>query len=398
MAGVFKNDKSDIMIENNSNYSVLIIGIINHGHNQRLVKHLRSINPQARIDFLASSVNKVPRDVIDSLSHLYVAKQSGIKNSLLGPIIKLLSTISLLKSLKGSHYDVISIQSAHYYQLFYIKYIRKLTSCILLTPWGSDIYRIKGFQKVLSRRLFKACDMVTIANNKFGEDVKKRYNLSPSKTVCLDIGSDAIDYIIEMNDKVSQEQAKEKLGVSNSYVITCSYNGLLAHRHELIIDAIKAVRDKLPTNLVLFFPFTYCATEGYAERLKSKLDCYGLRYVFFEEYLSVEDLFLMRKSADMFVHIQPTDANSQSLQEYLLCGAKVVNGEWLRYKELEINETLPYFTVRSLESVDKDILRAFQSSPIDISKETIDYIKSYGWKAWIVKWDAFFKRARKLQQ
>ena len=365
-------------------YSVLFVGILNHGHNQRLVSHLREIRPNARVDFLASSVVDVPESVLASISNLYVAKHNN------NPFLKFINTLRLLKQIKSNKYDIVSIQSAHYYCYFYLRYLRKMSSVILLTPWGSDVYRSKGIKQVFVKKLFKSVDKVSIANNQFGEHVRTLYRLPIEKTVCLDIGSDAIDFICDNINNVSREDAKHYFNCSDKYIITCSYNGLTTHRHSYIINAINQIKNELPDNLVLFFPFTYCATKEYANDLKQQLKDYNLDYLFFEEYLSVKELFYLRRAADMFIHIQPTDANSQSLQEYLLCGAKVVNGEWLRYSELESDGKVPYFLVQSLESLNKDILYAYKSAPINVSTETIDYIKSYGWKAWIVKWDAFF--------
>ena len=52
----------------------------------------------------------------------------------------------------------------------------------------------------------------------------------------------------------------------------------------------------------------------------------------------------------MFIHIQPTDAASASLAEYLLADVQVINGKWLDYPHLE-KDGMPYHICNSLEEL-----------------------------------------------
>lgn len=377
----------------NTSYKVLIIGIITDKHIQRLICNLRNENPYAQIDFFATSMAKaVPDDVIRCINTFVLVnnRYSALSSFFIfKPVFKLFSTLRKLRSLENKKYDAINIHYPCMHHYLYMYSLRKMTDVILLTPWGSDVYRANSLQMFFLKRLYMKADKVCCTDNRFGKDVKRIFNLPDSKLVKLDIGSETIDYICDNLEKVSKEDAKSFWGVDNKYVITCSYNGGEAHRHEIMIRAISKVRDHLPERLVLFFPFTYAGTHEYANRLKSLLDELHLDYLFFEKYLSVEELFKMRRSSDMFIHIQPTDANAQSIQEYLLCGSKVVNGDWLRYSELEREGVLPYFLVKDLDSLNEAILNAFNSDSISIPESTIEYIKSYGWKSWIKKWNSF---------
>ena len=92
----------------------------------------------------------------------------------------------------------------------------------------------------------------------------------------------------------------------------------------------------------------------------------------------------------MFIHVQSTDAGNASLREYLFCEKKVINGEWIRYEDLEINGTVPYFIAKDLKSLDKTIMEAFKSDPINISEATIKIIEEKSWKSAIKGWDNFF--------
>ena len=162
-----------------------------------------------------------------------------------------------------------------------------------------------------------------------------------------------------------------------------------------MIEAVDAIKDKLPSNLLLLFPMTYAGNKEYFKELQDLLTIKGIAYKFVTDFMSLDELFDLRMATDIFVHVQKSDANASSVQEYLLCEKKVVNGEWLRYKELEKNGKAPYYIVESLSTLNDAILRAYQSDESIISAEVIDYIESYGWKKWIVKWDAYYQSCKK---
>ena len=115
-----------------------------------------------------------------------------------------------------------------------------------------------------------------------------------------------------------------------------------------------------------------------------------MKAVFYEDYLSVADLFYLRQGTDMFIHIQTTDAGNSSLQEYVLCGKKVVHGSWIHYPKLEKYEPLFYFPVEDLEHLDEAILNAYHSENIKVPNEVVEHIQNRGWKAKMKLWDDFF--------
>jgi hypothetical protein len=128
----------------------------------------------------------------------------------------------------------------------------------------------------------------------------------------------------------------------------------------------------------------------YVNSLKTLCLESGLDAIFYEDYLSVADLFILRRATDMFVHIQTTDGGNSSLQEYVLCGKKVVHGSWLHYKKLEQYKPLFYYPVDDLSHLGEAILQAFRSERIDTPAEVLDYIRNRGWKQKMLLWNDFF--------
>ena len=375
-------------------YRLLLICNINDNHIVRFICNLKECNPYAEIDvFCKNAKMPISARLNGLLSNVYIANiedktQNG--DNIISRCKRFINTWRTLCRLNGADYDIINIHYPKWIHLFYINRLKSKKNTILLTPWGSDVYRANKNTFFLLKKVYEKADYVCGTNNRFSRDVKKIFRLPDDKIVCLDIGSETIDVIGDNLDLITKEEAKKKLSVEGKYVITCGYNGSKAQNHYDIVDAIEKIKDVLPKETVLFFPFTYGGPLDYTNELKSYLDGKHLSYLFFEKYLELSQLFLLRRATDIFIHIQTTDANAATIQEYLLCGTKVINGEWLRYSELEREGVIPYFICEHKESLSDVIFKAYSSPEIQIPSATIDYIRSYGWKRWIVKWNEFF--------
>ena len=124
---------------------------------------------------------------------------------------------------------------------------------------------------------------------------------------------------------------------------------------------------------------TYLKNDIYMEECQQKCKENDIDAVFLTDYMSVEDIYKLRKATDMFVHVQTTDAGCASIQEYILCDKKIVHGSWLKYEELEAYQPLFYFPVERLEDLGEVIVKAYKSDKIKIPQGIIDHIKKSGW-------------------
>ena len=111
--------------------------------------------------------------------------------------------------------------------------------------------------------------------------------------------------------------------------------------------------------------------------------------VYFNQFLELPELFQLRQATDLFVHIQPTDASSGTLYEYILCEKKILNGAWLQYPEIEKEGIKPYFLVDSMETLGESIVHAYESEPIKIPRTVIEDLSKKQWKVVIKDWDNF---------
>lgn len=387
-------------------YRIFIVGIFGiPSHVIRFIRNLKLSNPLVEITLFSDR----PYDAFSQEISGYIEEYiqwikrpkllSGLLRfkSLIGVINRLTLSLQLKRISKKKQYDIVNIHYPQYFMCYVMRQLRKMSSSIVVSPWGSDVLRLEGKRKRRKlARVFRKADFITVGNKgSIGTRLINEMGVDENKFRPLGWGSETIDYINEHLSEVSVEEAKRKLGLENHYVITCGYNAFEEQRHEVMIQAIHSIKEQLPENLTLLFPVTYGYSYGtrknkYVARLKQLCEDLEVKAVFYEDYLSVADLFYLRQGTDMFIHIQTTDAGNSSLQEYVLCGKKVVHGSWIHYPKLEKYEPLFYFPVEDLEHLDEAILNAYHSENIKVPNEVVEHIQNRGWKAKMKLWDDFF--------
>ena len=134
---------------------------------------------------------------------------------------------------------------------------------------------------------------------------------------------------------------------------------------------------------------TYGKDEKYMAEVEKTVKGRGLAYRILRDYLPNEELLYVRKCADMFVHAQDTDANSGSLAEYFLCGAKVVNAAWLSYPNRE-KYGKPYYVFDSFDALGEVMVRAYNDTRVLIDGRLLEDIRQDGWSRVGKQWVDFY--------
>lgn len=378
----------------NKEYSVLILGNFESFYIVQYVKNLKRYNPQAHLFFWGYTREKNDTDrsflsCYDDYCLFDIKKQ--MRSSTFGKLTVISKLRKSFRSfVEGKHFDYINIHYIKPEYYFLIDFFKRYASKLVLTPWGSDVLAVKPFYKFFVKRLLDSADFVTGEEGRFTQDFKRIFNVPENKIAYCVIGFEPIEYIFEHKHTIDINEAKRQLGIDNHFIITCGYSANRAQRHPNIIEAIHQVKDQLPPNLLLLFPVTYPKVPEYIQSIKQMVSDYGLKAVYFEQFLDMRNLFLLRQATDMFIHVQPTDASSASLWEYILCEKKIINGSWLQYPELVKDGKLPYFELDKLENLGKKIVEVYQSAPIEISQVLFKDFEQKQWKVAIKDWDNLF--------
>lgn len=220
---------------------------------------------------------------------------------------------------------------------FYIPW-RKARKRILVF-WGSDILQIfDGNLKLLLLFLKQSTDIVFMIQNEyeyFQEKVGHRYD---KKAHVIDFGNSVISRIDAVSSKYSRKQCKERFGFpEDKIIIHVGYNANTNQQHlEMMKSVIKCTQllreDEIYKKLKFVFHVSYGQEEGfeiYVNELKGIMDEGFLDYVFIDAYLQDDELAAFRKTCDIFLYGNKTDALSASPLEYIYAGAVFVCPKWL---------------------------------------------------------------------
>lgn len=376
---------------------ILIAGDVYDKHAYRFIAHLKKEDSSLNFDILSYGRRNNQPDCsvyCNEAFHPQESMRKLYKIKYLGQIIRAINFKHTLENLASQNkkYDAILVLWVYPQNIFAINSYKKLSNNIILVPLGSDVLRISKLARFALKPFYQKADYIVLPPAGFQQTVKQLFHIKDYKIITLDFGSDQIDTIL--NSKISRLEAKQELGIAEKYVITIGYNAAKAQNHLMILEQLVQVKKQLPDNLFLILPMTYPKSpvlEEYIKHVKTYLNNTGFKYRIFEDYLDEEQLILLRKCSDIFIHAQTTDANCATIFEYLLSDCTILNGGWLHYPELE-KDNMPYFTFNSIKDLSSCLIDAIktpeQHKP---SSRLIGEMAQKGWNHQIKLWIAFFK-------
>lgn len=379
-----------------NNLRILIIGGGNDNHIIRLLTNLKKKLPEVKIDFYDYEYDKNAKcktlceDIYGPSPFLNYVGYLVNRIFKLKFVIYLSFWFGFFRIKKK--YDIANVHYVFPQLLWSVNIIKKKCQKLVLTPWGSDVLRQDEKSIKILKRIYNHADYITAPITGFREKIKEIFQISEDRLYATAFGSEMID-LITANEDLTKTEAKKRLGFDGNFVITIGYNACPEHHHLEIIEQINNVRSRLPENLVLILPMSYYVTsKQHIVDVKNLLLKYKFDYYCFEKYISNDELLLVRKCSDVFIHAQTTDAASASLTEYLLTDNIVLNASWLRYPQLE-KFGCPYYKFDKLGDIGTVLLHAL-SFPNEntVSVELKNYIKTLGWNNCSTNWADFYKK------
>ena len=371
----------------------LIIGDVNSIYVQSLIDEIKKNYPTSRIDCLSTTV---PNNSLNAANNLYQNKLSywmhskfGMYGFVLGWFIGLLWWLLFRRS--KIKYDVVQIHFlgvVHFSTIFLYRLIAKRTVAVL---WGSDVFKAKYLN--ILRFMLLSCDVINCTSDTLESQVQslleRKKCIKPviKKNV---FGLTVLEELkrLETNFKAI-DVIKRNLGISGKKkIVTIGHNASKNQQHYEIIRALTSQGNRFE-NCQFLIPLTYNGSDEYISLLKNELYQSGLDYLLFENYLSLEEVSVIRIVTDIFIQLQLTDALSGAMREHLFAKNTVITGCWLNYPQLT-ECGVKFITIQSVEDIASVLFSEIEEPTLlknDKNKNREEVYRLSSWKGVISGWN-----------
>ncbi len=214
---------------------------------------------------------------------------------------------------------------------------------IIISYWGSDIYRKEERAFFKEEPYLKWVSHITFINREMQEIFESYYGLKyREKCQLLDFGNGCMENMLSVSLKYKDklmEYAKSAFAFPhNKIIVGVGYNGAVIQQHAEVLNEMKKLPSHIRSQLFIFLHMGYGVIEEEREnRIKTILEDMQCEYLISKEFMMGERLALLRYAVDIYINGERTDAMSATVLEYLYGGKVVVNPLWLQYKFLQEN-------------------------------------------------------------
>jgi len=316
---------------------ILLVGDGNSIFVTNYAKWLKKENAHFQVDIFSTSVIKEENTVffdtvfrIEQYPNFFIInKYKGIRRILLTSIY-----LKVLKDLPA--YDFVHFQFISPLRFSLIDLIkRKTKSKIILSIWGSDLYKLNPIDKISFKNICLKADEISMANPQTIAYFKTIFNWKKENIRECRFGLSPLENITALSlDKVA---CKKELGWNpGKFAVVIGYNAAQGQQHLKILeqlshDQIIALKDQI----MLVIPLSYGGSSSYKSEIISAVKKSAFEYIAYQQYLSDFEIACLRKASDIMIQLQVKDQFSGSMQEHLFAGNVVVTGKWLPYKSMK---------------------------------------------------------------
>lgn len=295
--------------------------------------------------------------------------------------------------------DVINYHSQDKLCDIFIPYIKKNDKRLIISIWGSDLYRITEDIREKRQQLYEYVDLIHVESPAVKNDFLKKYQIDESKVVYCNFGVDLLDEIDAFREKreaIKQEMLPEE--ACGRIVITCGYNARKGQQHTLMINQLLRLPDEYKKKIFIVFPLTYTVQgDDFLGEIDSALNEFDIPYCCFREHLDKDHLAKLRLLSDAVINTQVSDSLSTSLVEYFYSGNIMLLGDWLPYQFLKEEYQIDYIPITTDDIAEK-VCYMLDNYEAESERAYKNIAKTYSlasWEGLTPRFGEMFKKAYK---
>jgi glycosyltransferase involved in cell wall biosynthesis len=149
----------------------------------------------------------------------------------------------------------------------------------------------------------------------------------------------------------------------------------------------------LPDNYILIFPFTYRFDANYYYYIKNILEKNDLKYKFFLEFMSQEDVARLRIITNVHINFVTSDGLNASMLESLYANSVVIAGSWLNYDTLDVKSI--FYVQADIGSLFLQLQNIFTNYPhyFNLAAKNKEIVYNYfSWRNAIKHWIGLYNK------
>jgi hypothetical protein len=254
----------------------------------------------------------------------------GLKSS-----IYFLSSTSkeIFKFSKYKSFDFYHFHFANHQNLITLPLINTKNSKVIISFWGSDLLRNSNLTHfhISSYALSKAWK-VTVQSIELKEILLAKFGRNLESKICVQKFKLQKD-IFDMIDNYSITK-KSKYIKTEKVNILVGHNASVENQHIKIVESLLNIKNQSDYNLIFAFGYGINDSEFkryYENLITNTLYESNFSFCFINDYLNTEEISVLRKGAQICIHLPVSDALSAAITESMYAGNMVITGAWLPY-------------------------------------------------------------------
>lgn len=234
---------------------------------------------------------------------------------------------------------------------------------LVVTVFGSDVYRTTAWLRPWQRRLLQRADRVTASNADTLEAARRIASIDPARCSIVRFGLRPLDHIERLRVEGDRAHHKRAVGIApERVVVVAGYNASPHQQHAAIIDALKALGVERTKRIEVLLPMTMGGHTAYIRDIETRMKGSGLAYRLITRLMTDEEVARLRLATDIMVQVQPTDQLAGAMQEHLAAGSVVLTGSWLPYGVLR-EAGVRFWTVDARDEVRDALVTIMKELP-----------------------------------
>ncbi|WP_302322906.1 glycosyltransferase [Bacteroides caecimuris] len=272
----------------------------------------------------------------------------------------------------------IDVFHVHYVEALHLLYFFPFWTSAgkrILTFWGSDLYTLSFVNRQILRLFLNQASRIVLMIPEQHKYFQLLYgNKYEKKIRVIDFGNSLIDELDKVIAKYTKKECKDYFQLpADKVIVHIGYNAARVQQHLRLIEGILCLPIEERSRLKLVFGMSYkhdSDFEQYKQQLSDQMKAAKVDYCFVEKYMQGEELAMFRRTCDLFLYGQKTDARSESPLEYVYGGAEFICPEWLagHYGILD-QAKARYYVYEDFDNLSDSIRRCFEN--MDVYGESI---------------------------